>query len=410
MSAAAAATARVGAFYERHPYPPPQDDLEAYRRRWDASRRLADSHLFWPAQPFRDDRRILVAGCGTSQAAKYAMRWPRAKVVGIDLSAGSIRFTTDLKRKHGLDNLEVRQLPVERADELGQAFDHVVCTGVLHHLADPDAGLRALRDVTAPDGALHLMVYAPYGRAGVYLLQDYCRRLGIRPTPKDIADLVASLRDLPPDHPLVPLLRISPDFRTAAAIADALLNPQDRAYSTPQLFDFLERSGVEFGRWIRQAAYLPQCGALASSPHGPLMARLPAEAQYAAVELFRGTMVSHSLAAYRDDRPAKGYGVTFEGDAWRAYVPLRLGDTVSVRERLPEGASAVLINRGHRYTDLYLPIGAQQATWLAAIDGKRSIGEIAPQPANREAARAFFQQLWNYDQVVFDASREAGPG
>ena len=26
---------------------------------------------------------------------------------------------------------------------------------------------------------MYLMVYAPYGRAGVYMLQDYCRRLGI---------------------------------------------------------------------------------------------------------------------------------------------------------------------------------------------------------------------------------------
>lgn len=33
--------------------------------------------------------------------------------------------------------------------------------GVLHHLPDPDAGLRALRDVLEVSGALQLMVYAP---------------------------------------------------------------------------------------------------------------------------------------------------------------------------------------------------------------------------------------------------------
>ena len=26
---------------------------------------------------------------------------------------------------------------------------------------------------------MYLMVYAPYGRTGIYMLQDYCRRLGI---------------------------------------------------------------------------------------------------------------------------------------------------------------------------------------------------------------------------------------
>ena len=156
-------------------------------------------------------------------------------------------------------------------------FDYVVCTGVLHHLSDPDKGLRALHDVLEPDGAMHVMVYAPYGRAGVYLLQDYCRRLGIGTSSQEIKDLVASLKALPPDHPLIPLLRNAPDFRTEAALADALLHPQDRAYSVPQLFNFLAAGGFRFGRWVRQAAYLPQCGALASTPHQPLLTRLPAE-------------------------------------------------------------------------------------------------------------------------------------
>jgi SAM-dependent methyltransferase len=179
-AATAAAVARqVSAFYECLPYPPPLDDLEAYRKNWDDRRRRAESHLFWPAEPYRDDRNVLVAGCGTTQAAHYAMRWPRAQVIGIDVSAKSLAFTQGLKRKYGLTNLEVRQLAVERAAELGQGFEHVICTGVLHHLPDPDAGLRALHDVLKPNGALNVMVYAPYGRAGVYMLQDYCRRLGV---------------------------------------------------------------------------------------------------------------------------------------------------------------------------------------------------------------------------------------
>ena len=256
----------VSAFYERHPYPPPVDDLERYRQLWNDDRRRADAHLFWPHEPYRDDRTILVAGCGTSQAARYALRWPRAKVTGIDVSAASIEQTELLKRKYRLDNLELRQLPVERAAELGCSFDYVVCTGVLHHLPDPDAGLRALHDVLEPDGAMHLMVYAPYGRAGVYLLQDYCRRLGIGTSSPEIKDLAESLKALPPDHPLIPLLRNAPDFRKEAALADALLHPHDRAYSVPQLLDFLAAGGFRFGRWIRQAAYLPQCGAGVDAP------------------------------------------------------------------------------------------------------------------------------------------------
>jgi hypothetical protein len=295
---------------------------------------------------------------------------------------------------------------VEHAAELGRSFEHVVCTGVLHHLPDPDAGLRALHDVLEPNGAMHLMVYAPYGRAGVYLLQEYCRRLGIGTSAKELKDLAVSLTALPRDHPIVPLLRNTPDFRTEAALADALLHPQDRAYSVPQLFNFLAAAGFSFRRWVRQAAYLPQCGALASSPHQPLLTRLPAEEQYAAVELFRGSMVRHSAVVYRNDRP-NHESISFTGDAWFGYVPIRMPDTICVQEKLPPGAAGALINRSHAYTDIYLPINPQQKKLFDAIDGKRSIGEIAPETAQRDIARVLFEGLWQYDQVVFDASRHS---
>ncbi|HMD03081.1 MAG TPA: class I SAM-dependent methyltransferase [Candidatus Baltobacteraceae bacterium] len=403
-AAAAAVAAQVSAFYEDHPYPLPADDLDAYRRAWDEQRRRAESHLFWPAEPYREDRSILVAGCGTIQAAHYAIRWPRAQVIGIDVSATSIAFTRELKRKYALANLGVRQLAVEDVAELGITFEHVACTGVLHHLPDPDTGLRALRDVLAPSGALNVMVYAPYGRAGVYMLQDYCRRLGIGATAPEIRDLAASLKALPPDHALAPLLRKSPDFASESGIADALLHPRDRAYSVPQLMDFLRRSDLTFGRWVRQAPYLPWCGAFASAPHHAKLVALSSEAQYAALELFRGTMVRHSLVAYRNDRPAQKASVCFEGDAWLDYTPIRLSDTLTVREKLPPGDTAVLINRNHTYTDLYLPIDAPRDRLLAAIDERRTIAEICGERGDRELARVFFEQLWRWDQVVFDTS------
>ena len=229
-------------FYERYPYPRPIDSLEKYRQLWqDRQRRLADYHVFWPAKPYREDYSILIAGCGTSQAAKHALCWPSAQVVGIDFSATSVHCTEELKQKYNLNNLQVHQLPIEHVNDLETSFDQIVCTGVLHHLADPDAGLRALRGVLKPDGAMHLMVYAAYGRAGIYLLQEFCRRIGIQATDEEIRNLIMALGALPPGHPLENLMREAPDFREEAAVADALLHPHDRAYSVPQLFAFIKR-------------------------------------------------------------------------------------------------------------------------------------------------------------------------
>jgi len=393
-------------FYDRYPYPRPIDSLDKYRQLWqDRQRRRADYHLFWATSPYREDSSILIAGCGTSQAAKHAMRWPEAQVTGIDFSAISVRCTQKLRRKYILHNLQVRQLPIERASELETSFDQIICTGVLHHLPDPDAGLKALRGVLKPDGAMHLMVYAPHGRAGIYMLQEFCKRLGIHANDEGIRDLIAALRALPPGHPLENLLREAPDFRQEAALADALLHPQDRAYSVPQLFDFIKKGGMKFGRWIKQAPYTSQCGVMAQIPQASRMAELSLEEQYAAVELFRGTMVRHSVVAYRDDSPCGPQPVSFANDAWSGYVPIKMSDTICVQERLPPGAAAVLINRTHTYKDLYMPINAAEKRLFDAIDGKRTIGEIAREHGHLDTARALFERLWWYDQVVFDASR-----
>jgi hypothetical protein len=258
---------------------------------------------------------------------------------------------------------------------------------------------------------MHLMVYAAYGRTGIYMLQEYCRRLGVGRSEKDILDLAHTLMLLPPAHPLANLLAESPDFRSKAGLADALLHPLDRAYTVPQLFEFIDRAGLVFGRWVRQAPYLPQCGTLAQTPHGARLNRLAPPDQYAAVELFRGTMVRHSAVVYRSDRPGDGRSLRFDDERWQHYVPIRLPRTLCIEENLPAGAAAVLLNQSHTYSDLVLPIDLEQKRLFEAIDGQDTIAAILERVADRgkrnnEHARTFFEQLWRYDQVVFDASRQ----
>ena len=90
----------VEAFYDARPYPPPVEQLDEYRRVWsDECRRRADYHLYWPTRPYEVSQTVLVAGCGTSQAAKHALRQPESRVVGIDVSGTSLQRTADLKRK-----------------------------------------------------------------------------------------------------------------------------------------------------------------------------------------------------------------------------------------------------------------------------------------------------------------------
>jgi hypothetical protein len=238
-------------------------------------------------------------------------------------------------------------------------------------------------------------------------MQAYCRLLGIGADDAELADLGGMIAALSTDHPVADVARRARDFTYPAALADALLHPQDRAYTVPQLYAWLERCGLAFGRWYAQAAYLPQCGAIARTPHAARLAALPAPQQHAAVELLRGTMTRHDFIAYRDDSPGESRPIAFGGEAWRGYVPLRLPWTLCIRERLPPGSAAVLINPAHTYPDLALPIDAAEERIFAALDGRRSIGEILRNPAGRigaERAGRFIERLWQYDQIALDAT------
>jgi len=389
-------------FYTSHPYPPPLENLDRARDLWqDENIHRAEFHLLWPHKEYRADLDVLVAGCGTWQSAKFALTHPAARVVGIDISTTSLEHTEWLKRKYSLTNLETRQLAIENVAGLDHPFDLIVSTGVLHHLADPGAGLRALRSVLKADGAMYLMVYAPYGRTGVYMFQEYCRRLGIGTSQQDINDLTAALKVLPQHHPLLSMLRGSRDALDAGALVDALLNPRDRTYSVSQLFDFVEGNDLRFARWYWQAPYLPQCGAIATTPHATRLAALPEREQYIEMELWRGLMTNHDFVVQQGD----ALPVRFDDDRYLRYVPVRRAWTMCVQERLPPGAAGVLLNQTHLFTDLLLVIGAEEKRMYEAIDGRRSISEIVNQANEASLARNFFEKLWWYDQAVFDTSK-----
>ena len=146
---------------------------------------------------------------------------------------------------------------------------------------------------------MHLMVYAPYGRTGIYMLQEFCRRIGVHATDEGIRDLIAALTALPLDirwETCCARRRTSGRRRRLPmrCCTRRTARIPCRNYSI-----FIEKGGLTFGRWVKQAPYMPRCGVMAKIPQAARMAQLSMAEQYAAVELFRGTMIRHSVVAYR---------------------------------------------------------------------------------------------------------------
>jgi SAM-dependent methyltransferase len=357
--------------------------------------------LYWPNRKDLAGLDILVAGCGTSQAVKYALLCRDAQILGTDITEGSLDHARRLKGHYKLDNLELRYSPLEEASQLERKFDLIVCTGVLHHLADPEAGLRALRDALKPDGRLYLMVYGAYGRVGVYLVQELCRLLGVEAKEAQLNDLRRLIEELPRNHPINVFRAATDDLKSLNGTADALLHPSDRAYTVPQLFEWLGNCGVRFERWLFQAPYLPRISPLARMTAFAGYKDLSFATGCAAMELLRGTMITHRFLASRDDsEPAQA---EFQHTAkFNSVTPIPFPGARMNNLVVPKGYAAQLWHPNHGYADLILNIAAPELEMYNAMNGKRTIADIVHKVGTDEAkVKQFYLKLWDYDQVMF---------
>src|SRR6476659_7129338 len=125
--------------YEAFAYPEPFADLKAEIAK--GYYQVGDPSIYgpvlWPRGRPQRRLKILVAGCGTIQAAYSAFMNPEDEVVGIDLSEASLAHERFLQEKHGLSNLRLFKGNLLDVGSLGERFDVILCTGVLHHMADP---------------------------------------------------------------------------------------------------------------------------------------------------------------------------------------------------------------------------------------------------------------------------------
>jgi SAM-dependent methyltransferase len=186
--------------------------------------------------------KVLVAGCGTGrEAAINALRFPDANITAIDISEASLAYATERCRALGLDRIDFRLLDLHLVDELGETFDYVTASGVLHHLPDPETGWAKLAGVLRPGGVMQVMVYSKIARLNVRAAQSFIADLRDRPVDDD---LLREVRRRLIDKGRR-LIAGSGDFYTLAGIHDLLLHRHEDPFDVPRIVRALDSLGLE---------------------------------------------------------------------------------------------------------------------------------------------------------------------
>jgi SAM-dependent methyltransferase len=381
-----ATQSRVKKQYEQLPYP--------FRNPEDEKRRMVVTGLddltvvnhwcFHGKKDFTKPGRILIAGGGTGDSVVYLahqLRKSPVELVYVDLSEASMKVAQARVKVRGLERKVTWILgSLTELDQYGVGqFDYINCSGVLHHLPDPVVGLRSLRACLKPDGALGIMVYAQYGRTAVYHMQALFQQLlkGVDDCDEKLAVARQVFSQLPSSNwyfrgqDLFPSIEMTDDTE----LYDLFLHSQDRAYTVPQLHDFLTQAKLHLVQFTGEFRLWYDPAHAFSDP--AMLERVrsqPVAAQQAICEVLWGCIHKHSFWASADPSPsANPTDITLAPQLTHHAVVLDLAQRM---QACTTDTFVIDFISGPRTTNIALDCNRLSQRYLALIDGRRTLGEL----------------------------------
>lgn len=196
---------------------------------------------------------VLFAGCGTGyQILGFAQHYTKGIFTAVDLSASSLAYAIrQVKQRLNLKpkNMRFGQADILKLGEMKKTYDRIFCTGVLHHMEQPEEGLAVLKNILRPDGVMRLALYSETARKQIVEARNYLKDNGYKQTTEDIKRFRYHMIDLfsKGEHPdFMNFLVIPPDFYTTSECRDLIFHVQEHRYTIPEILDMLEKNNLEF--------------------------------------------------------------------------------------------------------------------------------------------------------------------
>lgn len=198
--------------------------------------------------------KILVAGAGTGRHALHVAKYFRnVEVTAIDLSARSLAYAKRMAERYKIANIRFLQADILELDKLDEQFHVIECSGVLHHMADPEVGLAMLKQRLEPYGLLKIGLYSKEARRIVTTARQWIKDLDYKPTLNDIRRFRENLLEDRLEGDFKPLLS-SRDFYSTSGCRDLLFHVQEHCFTPRGLVGILHRHELTFLGFIASAS------------------------------------------------------------------------------------------------------------------------------------------------------------
>ena len=367
--------------YENLPYPQRNPSDEANRlleTSLDFLPRM-NHYCFAGKRNFKKPFNILVAGGGTGDGLIYLAEQFRninkATVTYVDLSTASMEIAKERAKIRGLNNIKwINASLLDLNKEEHGMFDYINCSGVLHHLDNPTVGLKTLKSVLSDDGAMGIMVYAEYGRTGVYQIQ---KLLNLVNNENDsISNKVNNANKVLDGLPESNWFKLAEELHTDhkrfgdIGLYDLFLHSQDRAYTVPELFEWLNAADLNFYGFANSALNYDPRRVIKDVDLLKQVLKKTKTVQYAITELITGNIIKHTFYCGNN----KNTVARLSGDMYPIFLTKEaLGVVMMGMSESRYGQNYNLENNG---VNVSVPITPVTCAIFKYLDGNYTFDEI----------------------------------
>ena len=237
---------KVRAQYEENPYPRWVKTVSPRTRQMKINEYM---RIRFPHAPYRElfgEVDFLTAGCGTGQhVALIKALLDIDRMLAIDLSLASLGLAKRMANKLGLTQVEFAQADILQLPSLGRTFNVIDSTGVLHHLADPEAGWRALGSILRPGGIMRIGLYSELARKTIVEARETIAARGYGQSTEEIRRFRQEIIATDKDASIGKVLNFA-DFFSLSECRDLLFHVQEHRFTVPRIAQFLNENGLVF--------------------------------------------------------------------------------------------------------------------------------------------------------------------
>lgn len=236
---------KVMNMYKEHPYPKWKgiyyipSEINVHQRYYDRDlTEKNDSNI---------PKEILIAGCGTGQELVTVSKiYSNSNITAIDISLPSLSYAYKRAKDNDVNNFQLIHMDLLELVNYKKKFDIINCSGVLHHMKDPELGLNALISCLKEDGYLNIGLYSRTARENITKLRKLIADNKLNNSQEEITKIRRSIILGYDGYESFNHLLNVRDFYSFNEMQDLLFHPRELVFNLEEIDEMLRRNNLEF--------------------------------------------------------------------------------------------------------------------------------------------------------------------